>query len=62
MPKLELGLTAKDKITGFTGILVAKCEFLHGVTKWCIQPKELVNGSPVKPIYYDEVQIEVINS
>lgn len=47
----ELGKRAKDKITGFEGVLTARCEFLT----------ELKDGKPIDSIYFDEAQIEIIS-
>lgn len=58
---LELGKLAKDKITGFQGILTARCEFLTGCNRYCIQPTELKDGKPIDSIYFDEAQIEIIS-
>jgi len=57
----ELGKKGKDKITGFEGILTARCEFLTGCNRYCIQPTELKDGRPIDSIYFDEAQIEIIN-
>lgn len=62
MFKHELGLQAKDKITGFTGILVARCEFLTGCNRYCIQPTYLHDSKPVEGLYFDEGQIEIIGN
>ncbi len=56
----ELGKKAKDKITGFQGILTARCEFLTGCNRYCIQPIELRDGKPIDSIYFDEAQIEIV--
>jgi hypothetical protein len=56
----ELGLTAKDKITGFSGIITVRCEFLTGCNRYCIQPVELKDGKPLDTIYFDEAQISII--
>lgn len=56
----ELGKEAKDKITGFKGILTVRCEFLTGCNRYCIQPTELISGKPVESMYFDESQIEII--
>lgn len=56
----ELGKRAKDKITGFAGILTARCEFLTGCNRYCIQPTELKDGKPIDSIYFDESQIEIV--
>ncbi len=60
MFKHKLGDKAKDKITGFSGILTARCEFLTGCNRYCIQPQELKDGRPIESIYFDEAQIEII--
>ena len=57
----ELGKKGKDKITGFTGILTARCEFLTGCNRYCIQPQELKDGKPIDSIYFDEAQIQIIS-
>ncbi len=57
---LELGRRAKDKITGFEGILTSRCEFLTGCNRYCIQPTELREGKPVDSLYFDEAQIEIV--
>lgn len=55
---LKLGLTGKDKITGFEGVLTAKVEYLTGCTQYCLTPKavdnKLLDGS-----YFDEGRIEI---
>lgn len=57
----ELGKKAKDKITGFQGILTARCEFLTGCNRYAIQPTELKDGKPIDAIYFDEAQIEIVS-
>lgn len=61
MFELELGLKAKDKISGMTGILTARCEFLTGCNRYCISPQELKDGRPIEGMYFDEAQIEIIS-
>jgi hypothetical protein len=56
----ELGLLGKEKITGFEGILTARCEYLTGCNRYCIQPLKLTKeGVPCESIYFDEEQIEI---
>jgi hypothetical protein len=62
MFKHELGKRAKDKITGFEGVITARCEFLTGCSRYCIQPTALKDGKPIESIYFDEDQIEIIGS
>ena len=58
--KHELGKTGRDKITGFSGVLTARCEFLTGCNRYCVQPTELKDGKPIDSIYFDEAQIEIM--
>lgn len=58
--KHELGLKAKEKVTGFKGIITSRCEFMTGCNRYCIQPQELKDGKPIEGIYFDEDQIEII--
>lgn len=57
----KLGKKGRDKITRFTGILTARCEFLTGCNRYCIQPQELKDGKPIDSIYFDEAQIEILS-
>ena len=57
----ELGLLAKDKITGFQGIITVRCQFLTGCNRYCLQPTELKDGKPIDSIYFDEAQIEIVS-
>ena len=59
--KHELGKKAKCKITGFTGIISSRCEFLTGCDRYALQPTELKDGRPIDAIYFDEAQIEIIS-
>jgi len=56
----KLGVKAKDKITGFEGVITTRCEFLTGCNRYCLQPTELRDGKPIDSLYFDEAQIEVI--
>lgn len=59
--KHELGKKAKCKITGFSGIITSRCEFLTGCDRYCLQPTELKDGKPIDGIYFDEAQIEILS-
>lgn len=62
MFKHELGKKGQDKITGFSGIITARVQFLTGCNRYCIQPTELKDGKPIDAIYFDEDQIEIISA
>lgn len=54
---IPLGAVAKDKITGFEGVVVARTEWLNGCARLCIQPQALHEGKPVEDHTFDENQL-----
>lgn len=59
--KIELGARVRDKITGFTGIVVARTEYLTGCTRVSLQSEELVEGKPLPWECFDEDQCMLIS-
>jgi len=59
MKKIKLGLKARDKVTGFEGIITAKVKYLTGCDQYCIKPKA-ENGKVLEGYYFDEGMIEII--
>ena len=57
---LKFGKLAKDKITGFTGILVARNTFIFGCDQWGIAPKITSEGKRLETEYFDDGRIEII--
>lgn len=55
-----MGKKAKDKITGFEGIIVGFCEFLYGCNQYGITPPMDKDGKLGGTQYFDEGRIEVI--
>lgn len=55
---LKLGDAAKDKVTGFSGILVAYVVYLAASPQWSIQPPIKSTGEWVDSRYFDEDRIE----
>jgi hypothetical protein len=58
--KIELGSTVRDKITGYTGLVVCRAEWLYGCRRYTVQAKELKDGKPIEPIGGDEDQFEIV--
>lgn len=56
MSEIKLGDVAKDAITGFEGVVIADCNWLHGCRRLTIQPRELRDGKPVESQSFDEPQ------
>jgi hypothetical protein len=57
---IKLGSKVQDKITGFTGIVTCRAEFLYGCVRLEVQPEELFEGKIVEAPYIDEKQLEVV--
>ena len=60
--EIKLGMKARDKVTGFEGIIVSRTEFLNGCVRYSIQP-ELNKKDKTIPseAWFDEQQIEIIS-
>lgn len=59
---LGLGDIATDRISGFTGTVIAVTEWLNGCRRITISPAELHEGKPVESHTFDAEQVEKIES
>jgi hypothetical protein len=57
---IDLGDVARDLITGFEGVVIAKCNWLHGCTRYTLQPRDLKDGMPVQSSTFDEPQLTLV--
>lgn len=59
---IQLGNEVKDKISGFRGIAISRCEYLYGCVRVGVQPKAIKKdaSSPNDAIYFDEPQLELV--
>jgi len=60
--KIELGMEARDTVSGFAGIVVGKFEYLYGCNHYKLQPQAGDDGKFVKGQQMEEHQIEIINT
>lgn len=58
--KHDLGLTAKDKITGFEGLITGRCDYLTGCNQYLLQPP-VKDGDFKNGHWFDEGRIELTN-
>ncbi len=58
--KIILGSKVKDNISGFTGMAVARTEWLFGCARIGVQPQNLYEGNPIDPQWFDELQLEIL--
>jgi len=59
---IQCGDLAKDGITGYEGIVVARTEWLNKCVRITIQAKEMKDGKPVENQTFDEEQVVLIRS
>jgi len=57
---IVLGNKVKDRVTGFTGIAVARYSYINGCDRICVQPATGKNGELPDSVTFDEPDLEVI--
>lgn len=60
--QIKLGDVAKDKITGFKGVVICDSKWLHGCRRLTLQPQELKDGKPLESQTFDEPQLQLVRS
>lgn len=58
----ELKNFIQDRITGFYGIVIAKCEHLSKEAEYLIQPPLNENGVYKSPIWFNESRLSLISA
>lgn len=56
----NLGKLAKDKITGFEGVITSKHNYITGCAQYGLQPKIDKDGKIPDKQYFDEGRIEFL--
>ncbi|MCM3109930.1 hypothetical protein [Lederbergia lenta] len=61
--KYPMNVIAKDTVSGFQGLVIARNAHLFGCAQYGLAPQELsADGSPRNTEYFDEARIEVLDS
>lgn len=60
MNKIKLGSKAKDKVTGFEGIVTAEVNYLTGCAQYCLVPPISSDGKIPDSHYFDGARLEVL--
>ncbi|RWC23128.1 MAG: hypothetical protein EOS55_14055 [Mesorhizobium sp.] len=55
--KAVLGTTLRDVITGFSGVVVGRVEYLTGCNQALLQPKVGENGALIESVWIDEQRL-----
>ncbi len=59
MKKIKLGAEVRDKVTGYSGIAVARTEYLQGCARITVQAKVKEDGEVPDELTFDEPLLEV---
>lgn len=57
---IPIGSKAKDRISGFVGIVVAITYWLNGCVRITIAPQELREGKPIESQTFDQEQVQLV--
>ena len=61
MFKFELGTVVRDKVTGFTGVIVCQSKYLTGCNRYSLQDQKLgKDGKPQDWVAFDEDQLDSV--
>lgn len=59
--KFELNVMVRDVVTGFSGVIVARCEYVYGNNTYEVQPCGLKpDGGIAESCWFDEGRLEVV--
>lgn len=58
---IELGQKAKDCVTGFSGIVTARVEYLTGCTQYGVSPGLDKDGKVMDTQYFDENRLTALS-
>lgn len=56
----ELGSKVKDKLSGFTGVVMTVTEHLHGCRQYVVEPQETKDGKLLEQYYFQELRLELV--
>lgn len=56
----NFGKEGKDKITGFVGIITARCDYMYGCGQYCLTAKLDKDGKTQDGKWFDVGRIEII--
>lgn len=58
--EFELGQEVKDKITGYSGIIIGRTQWLTNCNTYSVKPKVLKDGVPMDSIGFDEPSLVLV--
>jgi hypothetical protein len=58
--QIKLGTKVKDKVTGYTGLVIGRTDWLYGCLRYTVQSQDMKDGKPVEAMCFDEASLEVL--
>lgn len=58
---LKLGSTVKHKLTGLTGTVIARAEYLYNVPHLLIQPAVKPDGTILQSVWFWEPEMDLVS-
>ncbi|KKN02600.1 hypothetical protein LCGC14_1116030 [marine sediment metagenome] len=58
--KFEVGNKVKDLVTGFSGIIIGRTDWLTGCNTYGVKSEKLKDGLPMEAEWLDEIQLKEI--
>ena len=58
----DLGSMVKDRITGFTGMVTHRSQWLNNCNTYGVKPIDLKDGVPREAVGFDEPQLELVSA
>ena len=58
----KLGMTLKDRITGFAGVVTGRCEYISGCNQVLLVPPVDEKGDHREPHWFDEQRCERVGA
>jgi hypothetical protein len=56
----NFGKKGKDKVTGFEGMITAKCNYMYGCSQYLLTPKIDKDGKKLDGEWFDEGRVEIL--
>jgi hypothetical protein len=60
--KFDLAVTVRCKLTGFTGYVDNRAEYLFGMPRYCVQPVSTEENKIIDSYMFDESTLELVDS
>mgnify|MGYP001612348269 CR=1 FL=1 len=58
--KFDLGTKVKERITGYTGIIIARSQWIYNCNTYGVKSSELKDGKPMEAVFFDEPSLDLV--